>query len=164
MFMAATAMATTVSTLAATAMVRGDPGAVAAAPAVTCACECPVPEREPEPEPASEPAPEVRAVPSAIVDGALDKDIVRRIVRAHIGEVRDCYNRALVEDPKAAGRVEISMLIGADGKVEHAESNASTLPASVGECIATAAMRWPFPRSSDGQTVQVMYPFVMEPG
>jgi hypothetical protein len=38
----------------------------------------------------------------ATVTGALDKDIIRRIVRAHINEVRYCYNQGLARDPGSA--------------------------------------------------------------
>jgi hypothetical protein len=167
MFMAATAMATTVSTLAAAAWVRAD-SRVAAASAVTCACECPPSETRAEARTEAPPPPppeaERHAVPPATVHGALDKDVVRRVVRAHIDEVRGCYDAALREDAKAAGRVELSLHIDADGKVAHAEAHASTLPAEVGACVAESAAAWKFPEPGDGQSVAVLYPFVMEPG
>jgi hypothetical protein len=56
----------------------------------------------------------------AEVQGALDKDIIRRIVRAHINEVRYCYNQALARDPNAKGRVAVQFTIGGTGKVPSA--------------------------------------------
>jgi hypothetical protein len=151
-FIAATAMATTVSTVTATALTRNEPAPPEPAPPVTCACECG------EEEPAMAPP------PRAIVDGALDRDMVRRIVRAHINEVRECYNAALLKDPQVSGQVEIMLGVAGDGKVERTEPRATTLPTAVGECISAAARGWKFPRPSDGQPVEIVYPFVLEPG
>src|SRR5690606_7250695 len=52
------------------------------------------------------PVPMVRMA-KAEVKGNLDQDIVRRVVRAHINEVRSCYSRGLARDPALAGRVVI---------------------------------------------------------
>jgi hypothetical protein len=51
----------------------------------------------------SRPIPQVRQS-KAEVQGALDKDIVRRIQRAHINEVRHCYNQGLARNPELRGR------------------------------------------------------------
>jgi outer membrane biosynthesis protein TonB len=201
LFMAATAMATTVSTLAASAMVKADaPEPVE----VTCSCEAapapaPAPASEaPAPEPASEaPAPEAPALapeapaeqapaaapvpsdaasdplgstrskkaPAADIEGALPKDMIRRIVKAHIGEVRYCYNEGLKIDPELAGRVAVSFTIDANGNVSESEvSDTNLADSDVPDCIATAVERWIFPKPSDGEDVKVTYPFVLEPG
>jgi outer membrane biosynthesis protein TonB len=182
MFMVATAMATTISTLAATAMVKAD----ASEPvAVTCECEAPAsaapvveappvqqieppaqqaePTEEPPPPEAAEPTAEVEPAPKAEVRGSLDKDIIRRIVRAHIGEVRYCYNEGLAHDPELSGRVSVEFVIGAEGKVIRSTAE-SDMEGEVPECIANAVGRWLFPRPADGKDVAVSYPFVLEPG
>ena len=97
--------------------------------------------------------------------GALDKDIIRRIVRAHINEVRYCYNQELARNPNADGRVAIQFTIGPTGKVPTAvvaEHNmgASQTPA----CIAKAVRRWTFPKPEGGGSVIVTYPFVLGDG
>lgn len=110
------------------------------------------------------PVPRVRQA-KASTTGKLDKDIIRRIVRAHINEVRYCYSKGLVKDPKLAGRVSIDFAIGAAGKVTSSSVGNNTLAdAGVGKCIAKAVKRWKFPRPTDGGTVTVTYPFVLEPG
>ena len=53
----------------------------------------------------------------ATVTGSLDKDIIRRIVRAHINEVRYCYEKGLAVDPNLKGRVAVTFTIDAEGKV-----------------------------------------------
>ncbi|MEM6991092.1 MAG: AgmX/PglI C-terminal domain-containing protein [Myxococcota bacterium] len=101
----------------------------------------------------------------AKVEGKLDKDIVRRIVRAHINEVRHCYNQGLVRDPKLEGRVTIDFTIGATGKVTASSVDKSTVgDENVDKCIAKAVKRWKFPKPSDGNDVEVAYPFVLSPG
>lgn len=172
LFMAATAMATTVSTLAATALVKAET-AEPEAVAVTCECEaaeCPVAEATPEvaEAPVQAPAVEAEATAQAAtmdVEGPLDKNIIRRIVRAHINEVRYCYNQGLSKDAELEGRVAVQFKIGAKGSVTESTVVSTTMEDSgVPECIAEAVARWKFPRSPDGEPVVVTYPFVLEPG
>jgi hypothetical protein len=102
---------------------------------------------------------------SPTVTGALDKDIVRRIVRAHINEVRSCYNAALTTDPNLAGNVTLEMTIGADGKLSTSLVTANTTKDEpLAQCIAKAAKKWTFPKPAGGGTVTVSYPFVLSPG
>jgi hypothetical protein len=111
------------------------------------------------------PIPAVRQGQAEVGKG-LDKDVVRRIVRAHVNEARACYVRGLANDPALQGRVTIDFTIGRDGKVEAAEVDApnSTLKdASVGECIAKAVERWTFPKPTAGANVDVHYPFAFQP-
>ena len=99
----------------------------------------------------------------AIVTGSIDKDIIRRIVRSHINEVRHCYAQGLKTDPNLAGRVSIEFTIAATGRVTEAEISSSTLPESakdVNACVATAVKRWKFPKPAGGGVVTVTYPFV----
>ncbi len=99
------------------------------------------------------------------VKGALDKDVIRRVVRAHINEVRNCYNVGLARDPLLAGRVAIQFQIGNTGKVPMAVVAKSTVKDDrVGNCIAKAVRRWKFPRPRDGGMVIVTYPFLLSRG
>jgi TonB family protein len=108
--------------------------------------------------------PQVRQA-KASVKGALDKDIIRRIVRAHINEVRHCYNQGLVRDPNLKGRVAVQFTIGPTGKVPVAVVAQSSLKdGSVANCVAKAVKRWTFPKPQGGGNVVVTYPFVLEPG
>ena len=108
--------------------------------------------------------PRVRQAKATVSPG-LDKDIIRRIVRAHINEVRHCYNNGLAKTPDLSGRVEVKFAISAKGKVSSAKVKSSTLSDSaVATCIAKAVKRWKFPKPQGGVTVDVLYPFVLEPG
>ena len=98
--------------------------------------------------------------------GSLEKDDIRAVVRAHIPDVRECYNRGLARDKNLVGRVDVRFTIGPTGAVSSASVQATTLPfwaRFVGRCIARAARRWPFPAPDGGGSVIVSYPFVLEP-
>lgn len=95
-------------------------------------------------------------------DGPLDRDIVRRIVRAHINEVRYCYNQGLEEDHRLAGRVVIDFEVLANGSVGTAAVGKSTLPdPAVNTCIAAAVRRWKFPAAA--AATKISYPFELSP-
>jgi len=99
----------------------------------------------------------------ASVRGSLDKDIVRRIVRRHINEVRHCYNQGLVRDPSLAGRVTIDFDVDTAGAVGASKVRETTLPdRKVAACINKAVKRWRFPRPSG--SVHISYPFVLGTG
>ncbi len=96
----------------------------------------------------------------AKVKGPLDKDIIRRIVRAHINEIRYCYNLGLVKDPNLDGTVTVDFQILATGKVGDSKLGRSTMPdAAVGECMVVAVKRWSFPKPLGEKVVDVSYPF-----
>jgi len=101
----------------------------------------------------------------AIVRGSLDKEILRRVIRRHLNEVRFCYEKELGPNKKAiGGRVELKLVIDETGKVVTSEVASSSLgnPA-VGSCVAAAGRRWEFPSVSGGGIVEVHYPFVFRP-
>lgn len=51
------------------------------------------------------------------LQGNLDKELVRRVVRQHINEIRYCYQRELSLVPSLAGRVVVKFVIGAGDRV-----------------------------------------------
>jgi TonB family protein len=109
-------------------------------------------------------SPKVRQA-KADVKGTMDKDIIRRIVRANINDVRLCYNQGLVKNPALKGRVSIQFTIAPSGKVAVSIVQESTLSdAAVGQCIAKAVKRWSFPPPEGGGNVVVEYPFILESG
>jgi TonB family protein len=98
------------------------------------------------------------------VKGPLDKDVIRRVVRSHIVDVRRCYNQALVADPSLEGRVVVQFTIGPSGNVPVAVVGESTLGnTGVHRCIVNAVERWSFPQPEGGGNVVVSYPFVLQP-
>ena len=98
------------------------------------------------------------------VQGALDTNVVRRVVRAHINEIRHCYDQGLARNPNLKGRVNVRFRIGGDGKVLAAEIAEDTLgDPTVGTCMLSSVKRWVFPKPA-GSSVDITYPFVLEPG
>ena len=98
------------------------------------------------------------------VGSGLPKDIVNRIIRAHVNEVRSCYHKGLNRNPNLRGVVVVKFGLlptGKVGAVEIAES--SVADAVVGECIAAAVRRWTFPKPAGGVSLSIRYPFTLEP-
>jgi hypothetical protein len=100
----------------------------------------------------------------AAVRGGLDKEIVRRVVRKHLNEVRFCYEQSLARRPALAGRVVASFTIAPTGRVLASLLQSSTLSEPTAEaCIVSAIRRWDFPAPEGGGVVVVTYPFQLAP-
>jgi TonB family protein len=96
----------------------------------------------------------------ANVRGSLDKEIIRRIIRRHINEVKYCYERELVKKANLAGRVSIQFTIAATGQVIASVLQSSTMGnIRVENCVVQAVRRWEFPKPRGGGIVIVSYPF-----
>lgn len=99
------------------------------------------------------------------VEAGLPKPIIARIVRAHINEIRYCYNQLLVRDPEAQGRVTVRFVVGPRGTVASSEIADEDLHDDAATtCIANAVARWKFPILKNAEPVTVHYPFVLSPG
>ena len=97
--------------------------------------------------------------------GSLDKEDIRRVIRKNEGQVRICYERALMGNPDLAGRVTIQFIIVGDGSVEASRLDSSTLGSLSAEvCVAEAACGWHFPKTNGGGRVIVTYPFNLTTG
>jgi len=96
----------------------------------------------------------------ASVRGACDADLIRRVVRAHVNEVRFCYEQALQSRPELAGRVVSQFAIGFDGRVSGARASATGVGDGVAACVARAIARWQFTPRCVGA---VTYPFTFVP-
>lgn len=110
--------------------------------------------------------PTVREAKAEVV-GGLDKDLIRRVVRAHVNEVRHCYNMGLTKDPNMKGRVAVQFTIGGTGKVASAVVSETDLKGEgmqVANCIAQAVRRWNFPKPASGGAALVTYPFILAAG
>ncbi len=109
--------------------------------------------------------PAVRLGPVTTTSDAAYQDLVRRIVRAHVTEVRYCYNVALRRDPATRGRVAIAFTIDARGKIASAAVAENTsVDNALAVCIAAAVRRWSFVKPKDGREVAVRFSWLLEPG
>ena len=101
----------------------------------------------------------------ATVRGGLDKEIIRRIVRRHINELKFCYQRELQNDDGLMGRLVLRFSINPAGRVIASKVLSSTLGnAKVEFCVAAAVRRWLFPKPQGGGSVLVAYPFIFRSG
>ncbi len=99
----------------------------------------------------------------ADVRGSLSREVIRRVVRRHINEVRFCYEQVLAERPNLSGRVTVAFVISSNGSVQGASVTSTTLAnARVEGCISQAVRRWTFPTPDGGGAVVVSYPFSLE--
>ncbi len=97
----------------------------------------------------------------AVVMGSIDADAVEQALLAHRDEFRLCYEREInAENPKLAGRVGTTFVIGSSGRVTQAGVESTSLKnANVERCVLTVIKRIDFPIPRGGGVVQVSYPF-----
>ncbi len=101
--------------------------------------------------------------PGAPVRGNLDKEIIRRVIRSHIQEVKDCYEQELTKEPSLFGQIMVQFTIAASGQVIASDLQSSTMDnARVESCTVHAVRGWQFPKPLGGIVI-VSYPFVLTP-
>lgn len=97
-----------------------------------------------------------------LVKGALDVDIIRRVIRRSLPRFRYCYEKQLLGDPQLAGKVSTRFVIDPNGNVSSA--TVTGLNREVAKCIEQALRALKFPKPRGGGVVVVSYPFVFQPG
>jgi hypothetical protein len=96
----------------------------------------------------------------ANVRGSLDKEIIRRIIRRHINEVKYCYETELTKKADLSGRISVQFTIAATGMVIASVLQSSTMGnIRVENCVVQSVRRWEFPKPLGGGIVIVSYPF-----
>lgn len=99
---------------------------------------------------------------NAEVRGSLDKEVIRRVIRRHMNEVKFCQERELSRGHAGNGRIVVQFTVGAEGSVLASTIQSSTVGNPVVDaCIAGAIRRWEFPRPRGGIVV-VSYPFILK--
>jgi pSer/pThr/pTyr-binding forkhead associated (FHA) protein/outer membrane biosynthesis protein TonB len=94
--------------------------------------------------------------------GTIDKEAVRRVVRAGNREVRGCYERELNKNPNLEGKVVLEWEIGEAGKVLKVRVKTSTIGnAELESCMMARLQSWRFPEPPSGLTAVVQYPFML---
>jgi TonB family protein len=96
--------------------------------------------------------------------GDFDSSTVRQMISRRIRAIQACYERALRQNPNAAGRVVVRFTIETSGTV----SNASAVENSTGDpgvatCVVGTVGRFRFSPGPTGGSVTVSYPFVFAP-
>lgn len=92
--------------------------------------------------------------------GSIDKEAVRRVVKAGLREVKACYERGLRANSRLEGKVIVSWEIVEKGHVGSASVKSSTLNnKEVESCIVARLKSWQFPEPPAGTSAAVSYPF-----
>ncbi|HEY4185496.1 MAG TPA: AgmX/PglI C-terminal domain-containing protein [Polyangia bacterium] len=94
----------------------------------------------------------------------MDKEIIRRIIRRHIQEVKYCYERELTKKPGLRGTIVVDFTIGQTGQIIASTLRGSSLGSPLVEtCVVRAVLGWQFPVPLHGAIVFVSYPFGLRP-
>lgn len=97
------------------------------------------------------------------VRGTIDKAEIQRVVRAHLNDVKRCYELGLQRRPDLEGKVVLKFTIGKTGTVVAATVALTTLnERQVEQCIVSAAMRWTFPKPTGEGLAVISYPFILK--
>lgn len=100
--------------------------------------------------------------------GSLDREIIRRIVREHRRELKNCYEQQLQKNATLKGELMVKFTVGPTGHVVAAltEQDASTLKnGAVSSCVTGKIRRWVFPRTPGNEGIVIVrYPFRFSAG
>ncbi len=101
----------------------------------------------------------------AVVVGAIDASAIEAALLAHRDRFRYCYEKEInAENPRLAGRVGTSFVIGPSGRVTQAGIESTTLKnANTEGCIIGVIKSIQFPVPRGAGLVQVTYPFKFSP-
>jgi TonB family protein len=97
------------------------------------------------------------------VGRGLRADVVARVERRHINEIRYCYEQGLAQGSSAiAGTVEVEFDVAMNGAVSRVETVASTIASPrVEACIRQAVQRWTYPAPEPSGVVTVRQPIAL---
>jgi TonB family protein len=105
--------------------------------------------------------PPTEPVKPGIIRGSLSKAVIRKVVHAQIGMIKQCANT--YGRPGESGKLGIKFIIRAAGNVTDAEIVGSTLANErLEKCVLAAPQYWHFPPPDGGGIVFVTYPFTIE--
>jgi hypothetical protein len=100
----------------------------------------------------------------AQVLGAIDPELIRRVIREHASQVRYCYEQQLAITPRLQGKVAIQWQIDAQGRASQTvvEKGETTLASDeVQRCIMSRIVTWAFPKPKGGGIAIVKYPWIL---
>ena len=130
----------------------------------------PAPEKQPpvDTKPAGSGAPHAgsdtahagSAAPAGPAPGTMDATKVRTVVRAHLGEVSTCVERARMDDRDLTGKITVRIDVANSGQVTRARVTASTVENhGLEDCLVRAISSWSFPAPAGGVAAAFSYPF-----
>lgn len=110
-------------------------------------------------------AKEPKVIPGTpVIQGSLDKETIRRVIRQHRAEYQYCYEKELNRKRDLNGKVAVKFTIAGNGSVIAASIEESSMnDSAVENCIVGKIRRWVFPAPKGGGIVVVKYPFIFKP-
>ena len=107
--------------------------------------------------------PRVRPKPPVVEGEGLAPEIIRRVIRRHVGALARCYKDPLA-GAKATGSFTIEFEVTGEGKTKSVTvTEKDTGLASGAACVTKAAKRWVFPKPQGGGPVAIENAFVINP-
>lgn len=98
-----------------------------------------------------------------LIMGSLDKEIIRKVIKEHLAQIRYCYEKELTRSPGLFGKVATEFVISGQGNVQSASVTDSTMKnTEVEQCITAKIRTWIFPKPKGGGVVVVKYPFIFK--
>jgi outer membrane biosynthesis protein TonB len=96
------------------------------------------------------------------VQGGLDRETVRRVIASYRGQIRACYDKALLRS-KVSGRIVYRWQISPSGPVVTVNITQSTVSDTALEgCVLGVIRSMIFPAAPNGRPTTVIYPFVFQ--
>ncbi|MFT3914839.1 MAG: adventurous gliding motility protein GltG [Anaeromyxobacteraceae bacterium] len=100
----------------------------------------------------------------ATVQGAIDKELIRKVIQEHADQIRYCYTQQLQVNPRLQGKVSVTWVINADGSASGAKIDASATSLEdpkVHECMMAKIQSWAFPKPKGGGFAIITYPWIL---
>lgn len=89
-------------------------------------------------------------------------DYLSDAIRSRTRHLQDCYERALLSDPSAGGRVVLFLAIGTDGRVDEARLTHNEIGEQFEGCVELRVRRWRF--EPPAEVVRASKSYSLEPG
>jgi hypothetical protein len=106
----------------------------------------------------------VAAATAMTTGSGLAADVIQRVVRAHVGEIQACYEKAIEKTPALSGKVAVKFVIDGKGAVASASADDTNIAdATMVSCVLAAVKRMSFPAPDGGGVMVVTYPFQFAP-
>ena len=90
--------------------------------------------------------------------GIVDKGMIRRTVKEHMAQLRQCWMTVAQRHPDVEGNASLHFEIGADGKIGDATADGTLANDAVFDCLAAEVKTWEFPAVANAGIVVVNYP------
>ncbi|NCN27103.1 AgmX/PglI C-terminal domain-containing protein [bacterium] len=98
------------------------------------------------------------------VVGSLTREEIERVIRAHINEIKACYQAELQRNPSVFGKIKLQWTIIGGGKATAVSTAQNTTGSSaLVNCIKARLRTWTFPSPRGGSTATVDYPWLFKP-